>query len=78
MDVQMPELGGLEATKEIRKEEEATGDHILIVAMTAHVMEGDRERCIEAGMDDYIDKPIKVDTLFGVIDRLQKEKPSED
>jgi two-component system, sensor histidine kinase and response regulator len=70
MDVQMPDVDGLEATREIRKREVSTGKHIPIVAMTAHAMEGDRERCIEAGMDDYISKPIKASMLFEVIERL--------
>jgi signal transduction histidine kinase/DNA-binding response OmpR family regulator/ligand-binding sensor domain-containing protein/PAS domain-containing protein len=70
MDVQMPDVDGLEATREIRKREASTGKHIPIVAMTAHAMEGDRERCIEAGMDDYISKPIKASMLFEVIERL--------
>jgi CheY-like chemotaxis protein len=77
MDVQMPELDGLEATREIRKREEKTGAHISIVAMTAHAMDGDRERCIEAGMDDYVSKPVKPDVLFEVIERLQDKREGE-
>ena len=78
MDVQMPEMDGLEATKEIRKHEEqpatrnsqlATRRHIPIVAMTAHAMKGDREKCIEAGMDDYITKPIKRELVFEVLEK---------
>ena len=69
MDVQMPEMDGLEATRAIRKKEGELGGHIPIVAMTAHAMTGDRERCLEAGMDDYISKPIKPDTLFRVIEK---------
>ncbi|MFT5365573.1 MAG: signal transduction histidine kinase/DNA-binding response OmpR family regulator [Candidatus Latescibacterota bacterium] len=77
MDVQMPELDGLEATREIRKREEKTGAHISIVAMTAHAMDGDRERCIDAGMDDYVSKPVKPDVLFEVIERLQDKHEGE-
>ena len=58
MDVQMPEMGGIEATEEIRKREKNDGGHIPIFAMTAHAMPGDRERCVAAGMDGYIPKPI--------------------
>jgi CheY-like chemotaxis protein len=68
MDVQMPEMDGFEATGFIRKREAEKGGHIPIVAMTAHAMKGDRERCLEAGMDDYVSKPIKPDQLFAVIE----------
>ena len=63
MDVQMPEMGGLEATAIIREKEKATGTHIPIVAMTAHALKGDRERCLEAGMDAYLAKPIQPERL---------------
>jgi CheY-like chemotaxis protein/HPt (histidine-containing phosphotransfer) domain-containing protein len=59
MDVQMPEMDGLEATRMIRQAEKETGDHMPIVAMTAHAMKGDRERCLAAGMDGYVPKPIR-------------------
>jgi signal transduction histidine kinase/CheY-like chemotaxis protein len=58
MDVQMPEMDGLTATRKIREGEKTTGAHIPIVAMTAHAMKGDRERCLQSGMDGYITKPI--------------------
>ncbi len=67
MDVQMPEMGGFEATEKIRERERATGAHIPIIAMTAHAMTGDRERCIEAGMDDYISKPIRGSDLITLV-----------
>ena len=67
MDVQMPEMDGLEATAAIRTRERQTGAHIPIIAMTAHAMKGDRERCLESGMDDYVAKPIRAQQLFEAI-----------
>jgi PAS domain S-box-containing protein len=67
MDVQMPRVDGLEATRRIRSRERSTGRHIPIIAMTAHAMKGDRERCIEAGMDGYVTKPVDPDQLFNAI-----------
>jgi len=69
MDVQMPEMDGFEATAQIREQEKATGGHIPIVAMTAHTMKGDEERCLAAGMDGYISKPINSAELFSLLDR---------
>ncbi|HEV2491279.1 MAG TPA: PAS domain S-box protein [Candidatus Acidoferrales bacterium] len=71
MDVQMPELDGLEATRTIRSREKNTGAHQLIISVTAHVMKGDREKCIEAGADDYISKPIQSEDLYAAIERLR-------
>jgi CheY-like chemotaxis protein len=70
MDVQMPVLDGLEATKIIRDREKGTESHLPIIAMTAHAMKGDRERCLEAGMDHYVAKPIQPEELFAVISRV--------
>jgi two-component system sensor histidine kinase/response regulator len=67
MDVQMPEMDGLEATRSIRAAERLAGRHIPIIAMTAHAMKGDRENCLEAGMDDYVSKPIRAQQLFAII-----------
>ena len=83
MDVQMPEMDGFEATREIRKLEARSGSHghIPIIAMTAYATEGDRERCLEAGMDDYVSKPISAAKLFQAIDNLlppEESGPSGD
>ncbi len=68
MDVQMPEMGGLEASAAIRARERVRGGHLKIVAMTAHAMSGDRERCLEAGMDGYLPKPIDPALLYAAIE----------
>jgi CheY-like chemotaxis protein len=65
----MPEMGGLEATEAIRARERDTGGHLPIVALTAHAMSGDKERCLEAGMDGYVAKPLRPDELFAAIDQ---------
>jgi CheY-like chemotaxis protein/HPt (histidine-containing phosphotransfer) domain-containing protein len=69
MDVQMPEMDGLEATSAIRERERPSGSHVPIVAMTAHAMAGDRERCLQAGMDGYVSKPLRPDELLDAIDK---------
>jgi CheY-like chemotaxis protein len=80
MDVQMPGMDGFEATRLIREREKANGGHIPIVAITAQALTGDRKRCLAAGMDDYISKPIRAEDLFSVIENLtngsiKKESP---
>jgi PAS domain S-box-containing protein len=70
MDVQMPEMDGLEATAAIREAEQLTGDRIPIVALTAHAMKGDRDRCLAAGMDAYVSKPFQAEELFATIEQL--------
>jgi CheY-like chemotaxis protein len=72
MDVQMPGLDGFEVTKALREKEKATGKHLRIVAITAHAMKGDRERCLAAGMDDYIAKPILVKELIQAAEAVPK------
>jgi len=68
MDVQMPEMDGFEATVAIRAAERDS--HVPIIAMTAHAMKGDQERCLEAGMDGYIAKPIRAQTLLEAVSRV--------
>ena len=73
MDIQMPVMSGFETTTAIRKREEDTGKHQTIIAMTAHAMKGDRERCLEGGMDSYISKPVDPDELFRIIESFTTE-----
>lgn len=69
MDVSMPEMNGLEATATIRRQENGSENHIPIIGVTAHALKGDRERCMEAGMDDYLPKPISPKAL---LDKVEK------
>jgi CheY-like chemotaxis protein len=69
MDVQMPEMDGFECTAIVRQRERGTGVRLPIIAMTAHAMKGDAGRCLAAGMDAYVSKPIHPETLFDVVDR---------
>jgi CheY-like chemotaxis protein len=81
MDVQMPEMDGLEATEAIRVHEDTSGDHVPIVAMTARAISGDREKCFAAGMDDYVSKPVKPAELNAAIERViltaQRRRPRQ-
>jgi two-component system, sensor histidine kinase and response regulator len=76
MDVQMPEMDGLEATRAIRALETGTGRHLQIVAMTAHAMKGDRERCLDSGMDDYVSKPVQKAEILRVLAAAKAAKKS--
>ncbi|MDF3129652.1 ATP-binding protein [Kiritimatiellaeota bacterium B1221] len=70
MDVHMPEMDGLEATRKLRKREGQSGTHLPVIALTADAIKGDREKCIDAGMDDYITKPLQMEQLSGVLKRF--------
>jgi two-component system, sensor histidine kinase and response regulator len=74
MDVQMPETDGFEATRRIRTAEQGTDRHTPIVALTAHAMAGDRERCLAAGMDEYLSKPLKKEALYQLLERISNQK----
>jgi len=73
MDVQMPEMDGLETTAAIRAREVSTGNHIPIIALTAYAMTGDQERCLQAGMDAYVTKPVRAPALLATIERLIRQ-----
>ena len=75
MDVQMPEMDGLAATEAIRLREKTTGTHLAIFAMTAHAMKGDRERCLQSGMDGYITKPIRFGDIEKTLSSFSRVKP---
>jgi CheY-like chemotaxis protein len=72
MDIQMPEMDGFEATMAIRSQENAGATRIPIIAMTAHAMQGDQERCLQAGMDAYISKPVDRAKLLDLVERYSK------
>jgi two-component system, sensor histidine kinase and response regulator len=78
MDVQMPEMDGFEATAAIRERELATGEHLPIIAMTAHAMKGDKERCLEAGMDEYLAKPIDPEELYAAVESVSARVGDEE
>jgi CheY-like chemotaxis protein len=73
MDVQMPEMDGIEATKAIRQIEKLSGRHLPIVAMTANAMTGDREDCLLSGMDGYLAKPLSATSLFAAIEGFRPQ-----
>jgi len=74
MDVQMPELDGYEATAILREREKARGGHVPVIAMTAHTMKGDRERCLAAGMDGYVSKPIQIKELLQTLEKVAERR----
>jgi CheY-like chemotaxis protein len=76
MDIHMPEMDGFDATIAIREREKITGEHLPIIAATACAMKGDKERCLQAGMDTYVSKPIQTQQLLDVIDSLVGRRPS--
>jgi signal transduction histidine kinase/CheY-like chemotaxis protein/HPt (histidine-containing phosphotransfer) domain-containing protein len=75
MDVQMPEMDGIEATVRIREKEMLSGGHIPIIALTAHAMKGDREGCLKAGMDGYVSKPLKTEDLLAALEEAMTNRP---
>jgi two-component system, sensor histidine kinase and response regulator len=76
MDLQMPEMGGMEATAAIRLREQETGGHLPIIALTAHAMKGDRERCLAHGFDAYVPKPLKAEELLTTMENLVPSRPA--
>ena len=78
MDVQMPEMDGFEAAGKIREHEKNTGKHIPIIAMTAHALKGDEDRCIQAGMNGYVSKPIRTNELYAALEKTVKKEERSD
>jgi signal transduction histidine kinase/ActR/RegA family two-component response regulator len=78
MDCQMPEMDGFETTKRIRDAESGTNRHLPIVAMTANAIHGDRERCLAVGMDEYLAKPVRAETLYGMLDSILERNRAEE
>ncbi|HEV2687773.1 MAG TPA: response regulator, partial [Bryobacteraceae bacterium] len=74
MDVQMPEMDGLETTAILRAREQSTGGHLPVLALTAYAMKGDQDRCLKAGMDGYVSKPVRPDELFTAIEQVLAAK----
>jgi two-component system sensor histidine kinase/response regulator len=74
MDVQMPEMDGMEATAAIREAEKGSGERVPVIALTAHAMKGDREKCLAVGMDGYLTKPIRPQELDEVLDEYGKNR----
>jgi CheY-like chemotaxis protein len=81
MDIQMPELDGLDAIRIVRQQETETGRHLPIIALTAHAMTGDKERCLKAGADGYLSKPLQRGELLAIVEKhiakLQADTASE-
>ena len=73
MDVQMPEMGGIEATQLFRQQESDKARKQVIIAMTAHALPGDREKCLEAGMDEYISKPFNISELYSLLKKVSSQ-----
>lgn len=77
MDVHMPNMGGIEATQAIREREKSRGGHVRIIALTALAMTSDRDRCLQAGMDGYVSKPLDANELFATLERLLPRRPAQ-